>query len=109
RSTVSQVYDQIEKDLLLSLELYTAEKTNAYASKEASDALLSRIYLYKEENQKAIEYADKVINSGKFSLLSTSSLPGYVKLQPETNKETIFEIRFVKDADYTNNGLSTIG
>lgn len=46
-------------------------------SRKAAQALLSRVYLYMENNDKTIEYADKVINSGKYSLLSTTELPLY--------------------------------
>jgi lipopolysaccharide biosynthesis regulator YciM len=45
-------------------QLMTINKDNIYASKGAAQALLSRVYLYMENNDKAIEYADKVINSG---------------------------------------------
>ena len=51
----------------------TVDKGNVYASKEAAQALLSRVYLYMENNDKTIEYADKVINSGKYSLCQRQS------------------------------------
>src|SRR5690606_11561209 len=75
RATVGEVYAQIESDLLKAESLFTAEKSNVYASKEAAQALLARVYLYKNQNEKAIAYANKVINSGKYNLLSTSDLP----------------------------------
>ncbi|WP_186757433.1 RagB/SusD family nutrient uptake outer membrane protein [Echinicola salinicaeni] len=109
RSTVGEVYDQILADLLKSETLFTEEKTNIYASKEAVWALLSRVYLYQGNNEKAIEYANKVIDSGKFSLIPTDKLADYSKMVPENNSETIFAIKFVKDADYSNNGWYTIG
>ncbi|WP_215223117.1 RagB/SusD family nutrient uptake outer membrane protein [Echinicola shivajiensis] len=109
RSTVGEVYDQVEADLLKAASLFTEDKSNAYATKEAVWALLSRVYLYMEENDKAIEYADMVIESGKFSLLSTEKLGDYTKLAPETNSETIFAIKFIPDADYPSNGWYTVG
>ncbi|WP_460541360.1 RagB/SusD family nutrient uptake outer membrane protein [Echinicola sediminis] len=109
RSTVGEVYDQVEADLLKAVELFTEEKSNAYASKEAAWALLSRFYLYQGENSKAIEFADKVIDSGKFNLVATEKLADYTKMAPESNPETIFAVKFIPDADYEYNGWYTVG
>ncbi|QDH79389.1 RagB/SusD family nutrient uptake outer membrane protein [Echinicola soli] len=109
RSTVGEVYDQVASDLLRAASLFTADKSNVYATKEAAWALLSRLYLYMEDNTKAIEYADMVINSGKFSLVATERLADYTKLAPESNSETIFAIKFIPDADYASNGWYTVG
>ncbi|MBD8487798.1 RagB/SusD family nutrient uptake outer membrane protein [Echinicola sp. CAU 1574] len=109
RSTVGEVYDQVEADLIKSASLFKEDKSNVYATKEAVWALLSRVYLYEEENAKAIEYADMVIDSGKFSLLATEKLADYTKLAPESNSETIFAIKFIPDADYASNGWYTVG
>ncbi|WP_245949269.1 RagB/SusD family nutrient uptake outer membrane protein [Echinicola strongylocentroti] len=109
RSTVGEVYDQVEADLLRAASLFTEDKSNVYASQEAAWALLSRLYLYMEDNSKAIEYADKVIESGKFSLVDTDRLADYTKMAPESNSETIFAIKFIPDADYASNGWYTVG
>lgn len=109
RATVGEVYNQVEADLLKAVSLFTENKSNVFASKEAAWALLSRLYLYKEDNQKAVEYADLVLNSGRFSLVPTLTLGDYPKLSPESNTETIFAIKFVKDVDYSSNGWFTIG
>lgn len=108
RATVGQIYDQIVNDLKKAEQLMTLDKNNTYASKEAAQALLSRVYLYMENNDKTIEYADKVINSGKYSLLSNSELPSYATKTPEINKETIFAFKYNKDGDYSD-GWYTIG
>jgi hypothetical protein len=68
RSSVKDVYDFVIADLLKAADLMrggSQGKPNPFASKEVAYALLSRVYLYKEENDKAIEFADKVINSGR--------------------------------------------
>ena len=55
RSTVGECYDAIEEDLLEAIRLMdpsTKRGDNGYASKEAAQALLSRLYLYKGEWQK---------------------------------------------------------
>ncbi|MGS2737823.1 RagB/SusD family nutrient uptake outer membrane protein [Sinomicrobium sp. M5D2P17] len=108
RSTVGEVYEQVVSDLLKAESLMNIEKTNAYATKEAAQALLSRVYLYMEENEKAIEYADKVINSGRFQLLPQSETGRYFAKVPEENTETIFCLRYHKESDYSN-GWYTVG
>lgn len=110
RATVKEVYDQIIADLLKAETLFNNnDRDKIYASKEAVYALLSRIYLYKEDNAKAIEYANKVIDSGKFSLISTENYKNFAVQTPEQNIENIFSIKFVKDIDYPNSGWYTIG
>lgn len=108
RATVGAIYDQITNDLKKAEQLMTLDKKNIYASKEAAQALLSRVYLYMENNDKTIEYADKVINSGKYALLSNSELPSYATKTPENNNETIFAFKYNKDGDYSD-GWYTIG
>ncbi|RKF41966.1 carbohydrate-binding protein SusD [Sphingobacterium siyangense] len=109
RATVGEVYKQVIADLQKGESLMSTYKSNAYASKEAVWALLSRIYLYMEDNEKAITYADKVISSGRYSLLPTADLPNYPVTKPENNKETIFAIKFIPDRDLADNGWSNIG
>lgn len=109
RATVGEVYVQIEHDLQTAVDLFDKEKENVFASKEACWALLSRLYLYEEQYDKAIEYADKVISSGKYSLLETEKLASYSTIQPEQNPETIFAIKFKPNIDYPDNGWGTIG
>lgn len=77
RNTVKEVYDQVVADLkeaegLISDNFIRAGVTDARAmvSKEAIQALLSRVYLYMGEWQNSADYATKVINSGKFNLAS---------------------------------------
>lgn len=106
RSKVKDVYDFIIADLLKAADLMTVAKTNPFASKEVAYALLSRVYLYQENNAKAIEYATKVITSGRYSLLQGSEYQTYFRVAPEGNKETIFCTRHIKTED---RGYSAIG
>lgn len=107
RSTVKEVYDQVVKDLLKAIELMSIPdgstiqpKNSCYASKEVAEALLSRVYLYMEDWAKAQEYADNVINSGRYKLLEGEAYKGYPTYVPEENSETIFAVRYTKDVDY---------
>lgn len=109
RSTVGAVYTQVEQDLTKAIGLFKTVKNNNFASKEAAQALLARLYLYQERDELAFDFAEEVINSGRFSLLATLDFPEYPNVVPETNSETIFAVRFLKDTDYPGNGWSTIG
>jgi starch-binding outer membrane protein, SusD/RagB family len=106
RSSVKEVYDFVIADLLKAADLMSVDKGNSFASKEVAYALLSRVYLYKEDNENAIKYADLVINSGRYSLLDGANYQGYFKMDPETNPETIMCIRHTK---VQNQDFSAIG
>ncbi len=106
RNTVKEVYDFMIRDLLKAAELMTESKNSCYASKETCYALLSRIYLYKNDNVNALKYANMVINSQRYSLVPTENLLNYFTLVPENNTETIFAIRNVPS---DNRNKSAIG
>ncbi len=104
RATVKESYEQAINDLKKAEELLTLDATSIYASKGAAQAMLSRIYLYMsgtytapntEYAQLAVDYADKVINSGKYSLLPREEFMKYSTFVPEYNDETIFAIKRV--------------
>lgn len=104
RATVKESYDQAIGDLKKAEELLTLGNEPIYATKEAAQAMLSRIYLYMsgtyespntEYAQLAVEYSNKVINSGKFSLLPREEFMEYNTFVPEDNAETIFAIKRV--------------
>lgn len=104
RATVKETYEQAINDLKAAERLMTINKGAIYASKEAAQAMLSRVYLYMSgtyENpntqyaQLAVEYADKVINSGTYALLPRESFMAYNTFTPENNSETIFAIKRV--------------
>ncbi len=99
RNTVGEVYDQVISDLLKAEALMTMNDNAAYASKEAAQALLSRVYLYMGEDAKAREYADKVINSGYYSLLPTEQFAQMNTLTPENNPEAIFAVKLSSSSD----------
>lgn len=114
RSSVKEVYDFVMADLLKAATLMSQKKSNSFASKEVAYALLSRVYLYKEDNLKAIEYANLVIGNstpgaaatGRYSLATGSAYQNYFRSAPDGNPETIFCIRHIKTED---RGYDAIG
>ncbi|MES2652539.1 MAG: RagB/SusD family nutrient uptake outer membrane protein [Bacteroidota bacterium] len=105
RATVKATYEQAIADLKKAEEMIQVNKGPIFASKEAAQAMLSRVYLYMSgtyENpnqvfaQLAVDYANKVITgSAKYSLLPRDQFMKYNTFIPENNKETIFAIKRV--------------
>lgn len=104
RSSVKETYEQVLSDLEKAADLMSISNGPAYASREAAWALLSRVYLYmsgtfnnpnREYALLSVEYADSVINSGTYRMLSRDEFMKYNTLTPEQNDETIFAVKRV--------------
>lgn len=104
RSTVAKCYAQAVNDLRKAVSLMTIDNGPAYASKEAAQAMLSRVYLYmsgtyanpnRQYADSAAYYATAVINSGNYSLLPREEFMNYNTYVPESNRESIFVIKRV--------------
>ena len=67
RATVGQVYDQIRDDLIKAASLMAADESrvtnnnHGYISRDAALGLLSRVYLYREENDKVISTVNDML------------------------------------------------
>lgn len=99
RATVQEVYASVIADAVKAASLMNQPRGVQYASKEAAEALLSRVALYKGDNQSAIDYSTLVINSGRFTESSASSFPTLFA-NAISNPETIFCIAFTSLDDY---------
>ncbi|CAG5018146.1 SusD-like protein P38 [Dyadobacter sp. CECT 9275] len=108
RNTVKEVYDFVIADLQKSAELMHEDKNSNFASREVAYALLSRVYLYKEDNANAIIYADKVINSKRYELAGTETYKKSPTLVPESNPETIFNIRHTIADNKDKNAIGSL-
>lgn len=109
RSTVAEVYNQVVEDLkdaitYMTLPAGMSPKQNIYATKEAAQALLARVYLYMENYDGAYDMADAVIKSKRFELETGERYATYPQLVPEDNKETIFAVRRTKNKDDAGSG-----
>lgn len=101
RATVAEVYTQVIADLEAAAPLLSFSSP-FYISDQAVNAYLSRVYLYKGENQKAIDAANKV--SG-FELLTGTA---YVNSWSNAgSSEEIFTLKFVPNAE--NSGADNLG
>lgn len=110
RATVGTVYDQVRDDLIKAAALMEADESRVtnrgYVSREAALGLLSRVYLYRGENDKVIETVEGM----------ASGAAAYGKLDPDcegyfahalTSDETLFAVAHV--ATLENRGRESIG
>src|SRR5690606_9344696 len=94
RSTVSECYDQVERDLKLSLNYLSNQAITPFRpSKAASYAMLSRMYLQKNEFHTSYNYADSSLRIlddliDYNTLILTNTYP--FSRDIATNKEVIF-------------------
>ena len=97
RATVGQVYDQIEADLKEAIRLMSnggSRRGNAgYASKEAAQGLLSRVYLYMGKNQEVIDLVNDMLKNETpaSKLESTATFRNYFA-NTLTSKETLWAV-----------------
>lgn len=108
RSSVQETYDFIISDLKKAANLMTEDKDPIFASKEVAWGYLSRMYLYMEENQMAIDYADSVLTSGRYELVSTENLADYYTMLPESNPETMLATKRVPAENLGKGGISSL-
>lgn len=99
RSAVKDVYSAVADDAKKAAELMNQPRGNTYASKEAAYALLSRLYLYKADNDSTIYYSDLVINSGRYALEDAAGYPNLFA-NAKSARETIFCAGFTSREDY---------
>lgn len=97
RSSVADVYAQIEKDLLeaetvLPKTFDSDAQTRGRATQGGAEALLAKVYAQEGKYQECLDYCDKVINNGNYTLLGD-----YAQLfdgAHANNSESIFEIQY---------------
>lgn len=113
RASVKEVYEQVIKDLQDALPLLKQPKGNSFASRYAVFAMLSRVYLYMggtfdqpdvAANQKAMEYADSVIQHGGFTLLQNADYTAYYNSDNPGNREDIFAV----NTQYKTGAISSL-
>jgi starch-binding outer membrane protein, SusD/RagB family len=90
RNSVEEVYAQIITDLqFASTNLSASTSTKIRASKQAANAILARVYLYKKDYQNAFFYANEVIENGGYTLGNYENI-----FSDDGAAETIFEVDF---------------
>jgi len=96
RATVGEVYDQIVKDLQKAISLMSSTETRGnagYISKEAAQGLLTRVYLYMENNDACIALADEILGSNPASKLDPDVANYFINAK--TSVETLWCVAHV--------------
>ena len=93
RNTVAECYNQVIKDLTEALPNLVTTKSDGHQNVWSVKALLSRIYLYMNDNENALKYAQEVINNGGLYTLFTHD--EYTSVWgKDFNSESLFEFYF---------------
>ncbi len=108
RNTVKEVYALAAADYEKAAGMISETKSNAYAGKAACWAALADLYLNAGDAAKAISYADKVINSNQYTLVTGADYLTYFSTDHSStaDKETIFTI---KNLDSQGKGFYGLG
>ena len=112
RSTVAQTYEAIVGDLNDAIQAFDASNAwvlssgskQNYFTKLSAQALLSKVYLYQNDWDKAYNMADLVIKSNQYTLLTEAAYVGsWTGRTPST--ESIFEIAL--EQTFSGNSLGS--
>lgn len=100
RNRVDDVYTLIERDLKEAAELLPIawpESSLGRATKGAANGILAEMYLTRKDYANAKIYADKVVDSGEYSLMPNYSDNFQHKggVSCDNNNESIFELQWV--------------
>jgi hypothetical protein len=94
RTPKSEVYAQIEKDLLFASEnLEWQDAVKGRVTKGAALSLLGKAYLYQDKFTEAATTLDKVINEGPYALFN--DVGTLFRVSNENSSETVFDIQYV--------------
>jgi len=93
RSPASEVYAQIEDDLIYAASVLPwTSSVKGKASKGAALALLGKAYLYQGKYSEAANTLNEVKNSGVYALIS--DYEQLFSVSNENNSETVFDIEY---------------
>ncbi len=98
RSSVEEVYDAVEEDLVFATESLPAQHGGSDAGRAvagAARALLAKVLVYRQKWPEAAAQLQQVIAPGTFSLLS--DVADVFEVSNKDNEEMIFAIKFSKN------------
>ena len=93
RSPASEVYAQIELDLMYAADnLPLVQTETGRVTKGAAQALLGKAYLYQEKFSEASQVLETVIQSGTYSLVTDYNT--IFEAEGENSTESVFEVQY---------------
>ncbi len=112
RATVEAVYAQVVADFEAAEARLpdTWDAANiARVTRPAATAFLGKVHLYRGDYGRAKDYFERVIQSGRYSLVSFDDYRGLFQGKHEFSRESIFEINYAVDMQQNiwENGLGS--
>jgi len=105
RSNLGDTYNQIILDMTTALDLIEdnswVPRSTKYITKTGIKALLARVYLYKQDWENALRYAEEVIAVRGESYLMTASSYAFT----DYTSESLFELSITSQNSLGSNGL----
>ena len=96
RTPASEVYAQIEQDLLFAIDnLPDVQPETGRATKGAAQALLGKAYLFQAKFTEASNVLNDLINAGTYDLLADYST--MFENDNENNIESVFEVQYTDE------------
>ena len=93
RAPVSEVYGQIEKDLLFAVSVLPPTPTEVgRATRGAAQALLGKAYLFQDKFDEAALILDDLIDDGNYSLVEDYA--DIFEFPGENGPESVFEVQY---------------
>ncbi len=104
RSTIAEVYAQVISDLKESLDLggLKTTKNYGYVNSWYVKALLSKVYLYKEDNAQALALAEDVLKNSPYVLWTAEEYIDGWNTNDTGRKEMLFEIINKNSSDWAD-------
>lgn len=104
RNTVAEVYDQVISDLKASLDLggLKTTKNYGYVNSWYVKSLLSKVYLYKEDNTQALTTAEDVLENSPYELWTAEEYVDGWNTKDTGRKEMLFEVINKNSSDWTD-------
>lgn len=110
RSTVAEDYDFIIETLEEAIPMMSEEKNNGRMNVYGARALLSRVYLYHDDNEKAFQMASDLIEevkaNGMYALYTHDEYISSWNLDNKFGNESLFEIMNSTDDNGGRNSLA---
>ncbi len=107
RASATQVYEQIEKDLIFAVDnLPMTQADKGRATKGAALALLGKAYLYQNKFDLAASTLQKVVDQGTYQL--ADDYARMFEQEGENNAESVFEIQYTDNTNEDGAGFDCL-
>ncbi len=104
RTGSTEVYAQIETDLLAAIQDLPLDKSSGRPAKGAAQALLGDVYLTQRNFSEALPILAAVVSSNAYELMPTTDV--IFGVENEGNREILFEVQFTSGLNGNAEGSS---